>query len=62
MGEVVRFISRSELERMRSIREARAIYDSIFPSTDPISEQRNSASGIHRAGGANANLSDWDFS
>lgn len=31
MGEVVRLISKSELERARLIREARAIYDSIFP-------------------------------
>jgi hypothetical protein len=32
MGEVVRFIPRSELERARFIREARAIYESIFPT------------------------------
>lgn len=31
MGEIVRFIPKSELERARLIREARAIYDSIFP-------------------------------
>ncbi len=36
MGEVVRFVSRSERERIRLIREARAIYDSIFPSADPV--------------------------
>jgi hypothetical protein len=41
MGEVVRFIPKSELERTRLIREARAIYESIFPSIDPIGEQRN---------------------
>jgi hypothetical protein len=41
MGEVIRFISRSELERARLVREARAIYDSIFPSADAISDQRN---------------------
>jgi len=35
MGEVVRFVSKSERERVRLIREARAIYDSIFPSADP---------------------------
>jgi hypothetical protein len=33
MGEVVRFVSKSERERIRLIREARAIYDSIFPSS-----------------------------
>jgi hypothetical protein len=31
MGEVTRFVSKAELERARLIREARAIYDSIFP-------------------------------
>ena len=36
MGEVVRFVSRSERERIRLIREARAIYDSIFPPADPV--------------------------
>ena len=32
MGEVVRFIPKSELDRARLIREARAIYESIFPT------------------------------
>ena len=35
MGEIVRFIPKSELERARLIREARAIYDSIFPPAAP---------------------------
>ena len=35
MGEVVRFVPKSERERVRLIREARAIYDSIFPPADP---------------------------
>jgi hypothetical protein len=35
MGEVVQFVPKSERERMRLIREARAIYDSIFPSAAP---------------------------
>lgn len=35
MGEIVRFIPKSELERARLIAEARAIYDSIFPPTAP---------------------------
>ncbi|WP_167406823.1 hypothetical protein [Bradyrhizobium forestalis] len=38
MGEVIRFISRSERERTRLIQEARAIYDSIFPPADPAAE------------------------
>ena len=43
MGEVIRFVSKSELERARLIREARAIYDSIFPpaAADTASEQRD---------------------
>ncbi|WP_199581027.1 hypothetical protein [Bradyrhizobium sp. MOS003] len=32
MGDIVQFVPKSELERARLIREARAIYDSIFPS------------------------------
>ena len=32
MGEVVRFVPKPELERARLIREARAIYESIFPT------------------------------
>ena len=40
MGEVIRFVPKSELERIRLIREARAIYDSIFPPTDSAGEQR----------------------
>jgi hypothetical protein len=31
MGEVIRFLVKPERERARLIREARAIYDSIFP-------------------------------
>jgi hypothetical protein len=40
LSEVVRFISKSDLERARLIREARAIYESIFPPAAPISEPR----------------------
>jgi hypothetical protein len=40
MGEIIRFIPRSELERARLIREARAIYDSIFPPADSVREPR----------------------
>ncbi|BAL76922.1 hypothetical protein [Bradyrhizobium cosmicum] len=35
MGDIVRFVPKSELERARLIREARAIYDSIFPPAEP---------------------------
>jgi hypothetical protein len=40
MGEVVRFVPKSELERTRLIREAREIYETIFPSGNPGSEPR----------------------
>ena len=40
MGEVIRFVPKSELERIRLIREARAIYDSIFPPADSAGGQR----------------------
>jgi hypothetical protein len=41
MGEVVRFIPKSDLDRVRLIREAREVYDRIFPPVDPAREQRN---------------------
>jgi hypothetical protein len=37
MAEVVRFVSKSELERDRLIREARANYERVFPPTDQSS-------------------------
>ncbi|MEY9223983.1 hypothetical protein [Bradyrhizobium ottawaense] len=40
MTNVVRFASKSELERQRLIREARAIYDSIFPPDAPCRRRR----------------------
>jgi hypothetical protein len=40
MGEVVQFIPKAERERIRLIREARAIYDSVFPPSDSVNEQR----------------------
>src|SRR6476660_976187 len=43
MGEVIRFVPKSERERARLIREARAIYDSIFPPDGPVSEQQDKA-------------------
>src|SRR5262249_296989 len=41
MGEVIRFVSKAELERAPLIREARERYDSIFPPADSENEQRN---------------------
>jgi hypothetical protein len=48
MGEVIRFIPKSELERARLVREARAIYDSIFPPVDAISEQGDDEMPLHQ--------------
>ena len=45
MGQIVEFVSKSELERLRLIREARAIYDSIFPPTDAIGERPDDRAG-----------------
>lgn len=41
MVEVIQFVSKSERERDRLIREARAIYDSIFPPNDPVEASRS---------------------
>jgi hypothetical protein len=43
MGQVIQFVSKSERERIRLIQEARAIYDSIFPPADPVSERHDKA-------------------
>jgi hypothetical protein len=58
MGKVIRFIPMSERERVRLIREARAIYDSIFPPVDPVSKQQDKAPVGHTVSGANAYHSD----
>jgi hypothetical protein len=58
MGKVVRFIPKSERERVRLIREARAIYDGIFPPADPVSEQQDKAPVSRTVSGANADRSD----
>jgi len=39
MGEVIQFVSKSELERARLIREARAIYERVFPPADQAAER-----------------------
>jgi hypothetical protein len=39
MGGIIRFVPKSEFERTRLIREARAIYDSIFPPADAVGGQ-----------------------
>jgi hypothetical protein len=55
MGEVIRFIPNAERERARLIREARAIYESIFPSADPVSERQDKAPASNLLSVANAN-------
>jgi len=55
MGEVIRFVPKSEHERARLIREARAIYNSIFPPADPVREKAPIGRAI---GGANARRGD----
>jgi hypothetical protein len=44
MGEVIRFVSKSELERARLIRAARAIYESIFPSDHTVASVQQGGS------------------
>jgi hypothetical protein len=58
MGEIIRFIPKSERERARLIREARAIYDNIFPPADPVGEQQDKAPVSHTVRGANTHRSD----
>jgi hypothetical protein len=42
MGDVIQFIPKSAVERARLVREARAMYESIFPSEKvPASQQRD---------------------
>ena len=56
MGEVIQFIPKAERERLRLIREARTIYDSVFPPADTVDKQPDSAAivtngtWIHRSG------------
>jgi hypothetical protein len=54
VGEVIRFITKSEHERANLIRGARAIYNSIFPPADLDMEQQDKAPVSQKIGGANA--------
>ena len=58
MGEIIRFFPKSERERARLIREARAIYDSIFPPADPVSEKQSTAPTSHTVSGADVRRGD----
>lgn len=55
MGEVIQFVPKSERERIRLIREARAMYDSVFPPADPAS---GPGDGSPAAGGTNIGRGD----
>ena len=51
MGEVIQFISKAERERLRLIREARAMYDGVFPSSDSVNKQPDNAPIVHSVNG-----------
>jgi hypothetical protein len=51
MGEVIRFIPKSERERLRLIQEARAKYDNIFPPADQIGGQQEETRVSHTISG-----------
>ena len=62
MGVVIRFVPKSERERARLIREARATYDSVFSPSDPVREQRDKASASHMRTGADVHRGEGDLS
>lgn len=51
MGEVIQFIPKAERERRRLIREARAMYDSVFPQADSVNVWRDNAPIVHSVNG-----------
>ncbi len=51
MSDIIRFVSKAELERARLIREARAIYDSIFPPADAAAAPPGGSPGPAKAAG-----------
>jgi hypothetical protein len=52
MGEVIRFIPKAERERTRLIREARAMYDGIFPPSGSANDDRDNTPIVHSPYGA----------
>jgi hypothetical protein len=58
MGEIIRFVPKAERERIRLIREARAIYDGIFPPADPVSEVQSRATVSQAFSSAKARRGD----
>jgi hypothetical protein len=61
MGEVIPFVPKSERERALLIREARGIYDNVFPPADPVGEKQNKTPVVHTVSGANAHRNDGGF-
>ena len=59
MGEVIRFVPKSERERARLIREARATYDSVFPPSDPAPDNESAS---HMRIGADAHRGEGRLS
>jgi hypothetical protein len=56
MGEVCRLVTKkAERERARLIREARAVFDAIFPPVDPGGEQPVKPRADRAGGNANPN-------
>jgi hypothetical protein len=58
MGKVIPFVSKSDGELARLIREARAIYNSVFPSVELASEKDGLG---HILGGADTYGSDVEL-
>ena len=58
MGEVIQFVPKAERERARLVREARAIYDSIFPPDEPLPERQDKAPVSHAVSSAKVHRSD----
>jgi hypothetical protein len=58
MGEVVRFVSKAERERLRLIREARAMYDSVFPSSPSINAHRDKPTIAQTVNGSDVRYGD----
>lgn len=56
MGEVIRFISKAERERLRMIRDARAIYEGVFPPADTVAEALGRTPNAADADGLRADL------
>jgi hypothetical protein len=58
MAEIIRFVPKSERERLRLIRRARANYDHIFPPADLVGGRRDRAPASHVVTETNARPAD----